>query len=314
MQLRLKQQIVESYEALALSVVKTPIHTCSQIDCTFGGRAYLKAEIFQKTGSFKVRGATNAVREALKRNTAISSFCTHSSGNFGAALAWASRQVNKQCYIVVPENALPNKVAAIRSYNGNIIFCGNQIEDREFMIEQVIAAHGSSFVHPYDDDDIILGQATLAYEFLSESMPLDYLLVPVGGGGLLAGCALAAHYYFPRTKVIGVEPINVNDAQISLKTGIRQSVTNGSTIADGLRTCLGVRNFTIIKDRVHDIICVQESTIIAALNLLWQRAKLPVEPSGAVALAGCLEYPDYFKTKSVGLVLSGGNHNESYAA
>lgn len=229
-------------------------------------------------------------------------FLTHSSGNHGAALAWAAAQIGAKAYIVMPENAPKTKIAAVEQYGGIITFCEATLAARETTAAQVQEATGAVFIHPYDNYDIIAGQATATMELLNAQPDLDLLFVPVGGGGLLSGAALANHY-FGKAKVIGCEPEKADDAFQSFNAGKRIPVQNPNTIADGLRTSLGERNFEIIQQHVHTIITASEDELKAAWRFTVSRLKQLVEPSAAAGLAVALKYGD----ERCGILLCGGN-------
>lgn len=267
---------------------------------------HFKCENLQKTGSFKARGATNSI---LKLNTADAAkgVATHSSGNHGQALAWAAAQQHIKAFIVMPDNAPRVKVEAVKGYGAEVIFCEATLKAREATLANVMEKTGASFIPPYNYINTIEGQATAAYQIFDQLKSLDYLLVPVGGGGLLAGSALSAAYFSKGTSVIGCEPQEADDAYQSLHTGILQPAKRPTTIADGLRTSLGEINFGYIKKYVSDILLCSERQIVEAQKMIWERMKLVVEPSSAVPLACILNNKAQFKSKKVGVILSGGN-------
>lgn len=254
-----------------------------------------------------MRGATNAIlsiSEAQRKKGVV----THSSGNFAQALSLAAKAVGVKAYIVMPKNAPQVKKDAVVGYGGEIIESESSPIAREELAEKVKLITGATFIHPSNDDEVIYGQGTAAMELLEDHPELDYIFSPVGGGGLIAGTALAAKYFSNTCKVIGGEPKNMDDAYRSLKSGKIESNENGtSTIADGLRTFLGDRNFPIIKENVERIIRVEEDEIVEAMKLIWERMKIIVEPSSAVAFAALLKEKEKFKNKTVGIIISGGN-------
>ncbi|NLF41324.1 MAG: pyridoxal-phosphate dependent enzyme, partial [Bacteroidales bacterium] len=256
--------------------------------------------------AFKFRGACNAVF-SLSDQQAIHGVCTHSSGNHAQALALAARIRGIKAYIVMPENAPRVKVEAVKGYGGIITFCEPTLEARETTLLKVIQDTGAIEIHPYNNYYIISGQATSCMELLDEIQGLDIVVAPVGGGGLLSGTALAANYFSPGTKVIAAEPLNANDAWQGFKQKKWIPQTNPQTIADGLRTSLGMKNFEIIQKYVHDILTVDEPTIVKAMRLIWERMKIIVEPSSAVPLGAILSHPETFKDKKTGIIISGGN-------
>ena len=265
-----------------------------------------KAESMQKTGSFKARGAMNSLLH-LTPDQRKKGVATHSSGNHGQALAWAAQRLGVPAYIVMPENAPSVKVAAVRSYGAEIRFCEANLKAREEGLAEVIAETGAKFIPPYNYQNTIEGQATCALEIIRKFPDTDIILAPVGGGGLLSGTALSAHYFSSATQVIGCEPKEADDAFRSFRKGRIVPSENPNTIADGLRTSLGEITFGYIRDLVADIITCREETIIQAMRLIWERMKLVVEPSAAVPLACIMENPELFSNKSLAVILSGGN-------
>jgi len=301
-----KAFLLESKIRIDTLIHKTPVLTNKSINEMAGCSLFFKCENFQKVGAFKFRGACNALF-SLSDQQAIHGVCTHSSGNHAQALALAAQIRGIKAYIVMPENAPRVKVEAVKGYGGIITFCEPTLEARETTLLKVIQDTGAIEIHPYNNYYIISGQATSCMELLDEIHDLDYVVAPVGGGGLLSGTALAANYFSPRTKVIAAEPLNANDAWqgFNQKKWIPQ--TNPQTIADGLRTSLGMKNFEIIQKYVHDILTVDESTIVKAMRLIWERMKIIIEPSSAVPLSAILSHPETFKNKKTGIIISGGN-------
>lgn len=285
---------------------RTPVLSSRKINELAGAELYFKCENFQKTGSFKARGATVAV-QSLDDAAAAKGVATHSSGNHGQALAWAAAQRGIEAHIVMPENAPQAKVEAVRAYGGRVHFCAPNLRARQEGLEKVQAEYGSSFIPPYDYHDVICGQASCAWELLEEQADLDCLIAPVGGGGLLSGTALSAHYFSPRVKVFAGEPQGADDAFRSFYSGARISEQEANTIADGLRTTLGTLNFPIIQDLVDDIFTVSDEEIIAAMKLIYRYLKIVIEPSCAVPLAAILARQEVFEGQKVGVILTGGN-------
>jgi threonine dehydratase len=285
---------------------KTPVLTSSNLNTLVGAEIFFKCENFQKAGAFKSRGATNAVfsfSEAdIKRGV-----CTHSSGNHAAALSRAAGLRNAKAYLVMPENSSKVKIAAVKNYGGVITFCEPTLTSREFTLTKVREETGAIEVHPYNDYRVIAGQATATKELLEKSSPLDIIMAPVGGGGLVSGTALATKYYSHGTKVIAVEPFGANDAFRSFYKKKFVPSTNPKTIADGLLTSLGSLAFPIILENVHQIVTVSEVGIIAAMRLIWERMKIIIEPSSAVPFAAILENKIDHKGKRIGIIISGGN-------
>lgn len=285
-------------------VHETPVVTSETLDRLAGCEIFLKCENLQKAGAFKARGAMNAVL-LLSDHIRARGVATHSSGNHGAALARAAQIKGVPAYIVVPANAKQVKQDAIRGYGGEVILCEPTLKAREEMLDKVIRETGATIVHPYDQDEIIAGQGTAALELIDQVPQLDALVVPVGGGGLLAGsCLVAEHHHIA---IYGAEPSGADDAKRSLATGERVTSHVPDTLCDGLLTTLGERNFAIIQPRVVDIQLAHEEDVILAMRLIWTRTKLVVEPSSAICLAVVLNNPEVYAGKRVGLMLTGGN-------
>ncbi|HUR59661.1 MAG TPA: pyridoxal-phosphate dependent enzyme [Opitutaceae bacterium] len=284
---------------------QTPVLTSALLDRETGARLFFKCENFQKVGAFKARGACNAVF-SLDDAEARRGVATHSSGNHAAALARAAALRGIAAHIVMPNNSPRPKQNAVAGYGGRIVLCEPTLQARERTCEVVIAGTGATLIHPYNDYRIIAGQATVALELMEEVPELDIVLVPVGGGGLLSGTALAVKSLRPATKVLGAEPAQANDAAESLAAG-RIVSKPVNTMADGLRTMLGELNFPIIRKHVDDIATVSEDGIAAAMRRLWEIMKIVVEPSGAVPYAAVREHGALFAGKRVGIVVSGGN-------
>ncbi|MEX1192132.1 MAG: pyridoxal-phosphate dependent enzyme, partial [Brumimicrobium sp.] len=232
---------------------------------------------------------------------------THSSGNFAQALSLAAKSVGVPAYIVIPSNAPRVKINAVKSYGGNISICPATLIDRIKTTENLAKETGATFIHPSNDFDVILGQGTAAKELLESQPNLDIIVTPVGGGGLIAGTAIAAKYYGDLCQVIGAEPSEVDDAYRSLISGEIETNSSTNTIADGLKTNLGDINFPIIQNEVEKIVLVEEKEIIEAMRIVWERMKIVIEPSSAVAFAAVLKEPKTFKNKQVGIIVSGGN-------
>ncbi|MCC5920468.1 MAG: threonine/serine dehydratase [Cyclobacteriaceae bacterium] len=300
-----KEDLEEAFEAIAPYIHRTPVLDSQYFDDQVGGNVYFKAENFQKAGAFKMRGAAYAVSKLTDKQKK-KGVCTHSSGNHAQALARSAQIEKIPAYIVMPSNAPEVKKAAVKEYDGQIIICQPTLAAREKTLEQVQRDTDAIFIPPYDHPHIIAGQATAAMELLDD-LTLDFIIVPVGGGGLLAGSALAAHYFSPKTQVIGAEPSGADDAYRSLYSGERVKEHQPSTIADGLLTTLGKLNFEIIKTHVKEIHTVSDSEIIVAMRAVYERMKVIIEPSCAVPVAVLLKHKEKFKNKKVGIILSGGN-------
>jgi threonine dehydratase len=302
-----KAAIEEAHERIRAYVHRTPVLTSSFLNKLTGVELYFKPENLQKIGAFKARGGVNAIlllsSEELRNGVA-----THSSGNHAQAIAYAAAMVGARAYIVMPENSPSVKVDAVRGYGAEITFCVNTPEHREAAVAQIIEKTGASFVHPFNNYQVIAGQATATKELVEDcGQFLDHLVVPVGGGGLLSGTALAARYFSPGTKVYGGEPEGAADAVLSFRSEKIEKAPYVDTIADGLLTHLGTLTFPIIKSHVTDILTVSDQEIIAAMKLLWERMKLVVEPSGAVSLAAVIKNAELFSSTRTGIVLTGGN-------
>jgi threonine dehydratase len=285
---------------------RTPVLTCTSLDRQVGARVFLKCENLQKVGAFKFRGACNAVF-SLPESDIERGVVTHSSGNHAQALALAARLRGIPAYIVMPHNAPAVKRQAVAGYGGKITFCEPTLEARESTQAQVMAETGATPIHPYNNHNVIAGQGTAALELLQEMPDLEAIIAPVGGGGLLSGTATAATELSPRIRVIGAEPEGADDAFRSLAAGKILPSINPQTIADGLRTSLGDLTFPIIAKRVERIITVSEMSIISAMKFIWERAKIIIEPSAAVAVAALWERKVDLTGMSVGVILSGGN-------
>lgn len=301
-----KDIIEEAARRIVPFVHRTPIMTSSSINAITGLQLFLKCENFQKVGAFKYRGATNAVltlSEAEKKN----GVATHSSGNHAQALALAARNNGIKAYIVMPENSTAVKMEAVRGYGAEVITCVPTQKAREDTLAEVVKRTGANFIHPYNNYRIIAGQATAAKELIEEVKDLDIVMAPVGGGGLLSGTALSAHYFLPSATVIAGEPTNADDAYRSLQKGEMQEAVPPNTIADGLLTSLGDKTFAIIQKHVKEIVTVTEDEIIAAMRLVWERMKIIIEPSSAVPVAAAIKIKDRLKGKRIGIVISGGN-------
>ena len=285
-------------------VHKTPILKSESLNNLSGAELFFKCENFQKTGAFKARGATNAVL-SIPSDKICNGVATHSSGNHGAALAWAANRSNMVAHVVVPKNTKQVKRDAILNYGGEIVECAANLRSREETLSQLVNRTGAHFVPPYDDEVVISGQGTTALEILEQVEDPDIAIIPVGGGGLLSGCLLG--FGGSSVATYGVEPEGADDAYRSLQAGERIVDHSPNTICDGLRTTLGRRNFPIIRDFVKDILLVSDKEVVDAMYLLWTRLKIIVEPSCATPLAGLLRNRSLFSGKRVVIVLTGGN-------
>lgn len=301
-----KQQLIDVHQRILPYIHKTPVLSSGLLNAKAQCELYFKCENFQRMGAFKMRGASNAVLQ-LSEAQRKAGVVTHSSGNFAQAVALACQTLGVKSFIVMPENSPKVKKDAVRDYGGEIILCESTTQAREAAAKKIVDEKGASFLHPFNQEEVFLGQGTACMELLNELSDLDSVIAPVGGGGLLAGTALACQVFTPNTTIYGAEPLNVDDAKRSLVSGKIETNTSTNTIADGLRTNLGDKTFPIIYELVKDIITVTEEEIIAALKLIMERMKIVVEPSSAVALAAILKNPSVFKDKKVGVILSGGN-------
>ncbi len=302
----LKQTLIQTHNRIKPFIHKTPVLTSQLLNEKAGCNLFFKCENFQKMGAFKMRGAANAIL-SLSEEERQRGVVTHSSGNFAQAVSLAAQKLGVKAYIVMPENAPQVKKDGVKTYEGEIIECESTPQAREATANSIKEEKGATFLHPSNQDEVIYGNSTAAMELLEKQPNLDVIVTPVGGGGLIAGTALAAHYFSNNCKVIGGEPKNADDAFRSKQSGKIEYNSAVNTIADGLRTHLGERNFPIIQTYVDKIICVEEVEIIEAMQLIWERMKIIVEPSSAVAFAAVLKNRKEFATKNVGIILSGGN-------
>lgn len=301
--------IKQAHQRIQPYIHCTPILQSRQLNKLFTCELFFKADNMQKVGAFKARGACNALF-SMTQEVLANGVITHSSGNHGAALAWAAAMRNASCTVVMPENAPQAKKDAVLSYGATVVYCEPTMTAREGTVTRLIEQQGARLVHPYDDDLIIAGQGTATLETLAQlDKPADVLMTPVGGGGLLGGSAIVVKQS-PQagiTRVIGAEPEAANDAWLGFRSGARLAEFVPNTIADGLRGTVGVRNFEIITQHVDDILLASEARIVEAMKLIWTRLKIVVEPSAAVPLAAIMDQPEQFNGKRVAIILSGGN-------
>lgn len=300
------KEVLEARERIAPYVHRTPVWTCHSLDRLYGAKLLFKCENLQKVGAFKIRGATNAVF-SLEERKASRGVATHSSGNHAAALGQAARWRGIPCYVVMPEDAPRIKIRAVEGYGAHITFCKPTLRAREEALDLLIERTGATFVHPYNDPLVIAGQGTVSLELLEDVPDLDAVVVPVGGGGLLASTALVVSALSPNTRILAGEPERADDAIRSLREGRIIPPEKPDTIADGLRTSLGSLTFPIIRRLVHAILPVGEQAILKATRDILERMKLVVEPSGAVSLAAVMSPGADLKGKKVGIIISGGN-------
>ncbi len=299
--------ILVAQQRLVGGLLETPVLRSAELDTLAGAELFFKCEQQQMTGSFKARGALNAVL-SLTEGEARRGVATHSSGNHGAALAWAAANRGIPAHIVVPENATAVKKCNIGRHGAEIIECESTLPAREAALAAVVARTGANFIPPYDDGRIIAGQGTAGLELMAAVPDLDDIVTPVGGGGLLAGTLLAVA---DGPQVYGAEPVMADDAYRSFTSGVRILSHTPKTMADGLRTTLGALNFEIIQGRCAGILLVSEAEIAAAMQLIWAELQQVVEPSSAVTLAAVLRYPEQFNNRRIGLILTGGNCDSS---
>jgi threonine dehydratase len=302
-----KSDISRAADIIRPYINRTPVLTSTTFNRKFQSELYFKCENFQKAGAFKSRGAVHAILH-LSGEERKKGVCTHSSGNHAQALARAASIAGIPAYIVMPDNAPAVKVKAVNDYGGKITFCKPTLEDREDALKKVKEQTGAVEIHPYDNYDIIAGQATATMELLEDVPELDMILCPVGGGGLLAGTALAARYFGRKEiQVIACEPEGADDAYRSFRKGEIIPSVKPDTIADGLLTSLGKRNFPVIRKYVTDIVTVSEQAIAEAMKLIYERMKIVIEPSSAVPLAAVIENKADIADRKTGIIISGGN-------
>lgn len=301
-----KEDIQRAHSTVARFAHRTPVLTSQSVNKLLGCKIFLKCENFQKVGAFKFRGASNAVF-SLPENLAQKGVCTHSSGNHAAALALAAAIRGVPSYIVMPSNAPAIKRKAVEGYGAKIFTCEPTQEAREKELERVKIETGATFIHPYENFDVICGQGTASLELLEEVNDLQVILTPVGGGGLFSGTLIYTKETNPQIKVYAGEPKNADDAFRSLRDGILYPSVNPNTIADGLRTSLCPLTLSVIQKYADGILTVPEEAIVEAMRLVWERMKIIIEPSSAVPVAAVMQNPEMFAGKKVGIIISGGN-------
>lgn len=301
-----KEDIEKAHEKIKHFIHYTPVLTNSSINEMAGAELFFKCENFQKIGAFKIRGGMNASLSLTPEQLA-KGLATHSSGNHAQAIAFAAKTLGTKAYIVMPSNSPSVKVNAVKGYGAEVIFCEPNQAAREASLQKVVDETGAEFIHPYDDDRVITGQATCVKELLATVPDIEVVFTPVGGGGLLSGTALGAHYFHPSVKVYAGEPVGAADAILSFRSGKVEKTPYVNTIADGLLTTLSERTLSIIRKHVTDIFLVTEEEIKAALRLVYERMKIVVEPSCVVPLAAVLKNKEQFKGRKIGIILTGGN-------
>ncbi len=295
-----------AHARIAAHVHRTPVFTCAAIDDEVRARLYFKCENFQRVGAFKARGACNAVF-SLADDEAGNGVVTHSSGNHGAALAYAAQRRGIRAFIVMPENAPKVKQSNVRRFGATIRFCEPNVVAREAACADVQRETGAVLIHPYDNDDVIAGQGTAALELIDQIAALDIVVAPCGGGGLLSGTAIATTSQSRNARVFGAEPANAGDAAASYRSGKIEPLPPTTTIADGLRTTLAPRTFAAIRAHVAAFGTCSEAAIVRAMRTMFERMKIVVEPSAAVPLACLLERTLDVAGARVGIIVSGGN-------
>lgn len=300
-----RQSFEVAHDRIRPYIHRTPVMTSAGVDALAGASLFFKCENFQKVGAFKARGAMNAVL-SLSEAERAKGVATHSSGNHAQALARAAQLMGIRSYIVMPRTAPAVKKRGVLGYGGEIFECEPTLEAREHTLAGVVARTGATEIHPFNNYDVMTGQGTAVKELLEDSGPLDIVMAPVGGGGLLSGTALATKYFSPDTLVYAGEPEGADDAYRSLQSG-KIEVSQAGSVADGLLTSLGTKTFPVIQDLVKGIVTVSDKEIVSAMRLIWEQMKIVVEPSGAVPLAAVLKAKDIFAGKRVGLIISGGN-------
>jgi threonine dehydratase len=298
--------IKKAHQRIEKYILHTPVLTSQSVDDRVGAHVLLKCENFQKVGAFKMRGAANVIMSYLPEER-TNGFATHSSGNHAQAVALAAKLAGTKAYIVMPENAPQVKKDAVLEYGAEITFCKPTEKDRQATCQRLIDQTGATFVPPFHDSRIIAGQATATKELIEEHPDLDMIVCPVGGGGLAAGTALLAHYLSPTTSVVLAEPSQVDDTFRSFTSGKLTPVGKSTSIADGLLVSVGQLNFEIIQQHVKRVITVSEDEIIAAMRMIWERMKIIIEPSSAVAIAALIKESELFRGKKTGVIITGGN-------
>lgn len=298
--------VLQAAERIAPYIHRTPVITSRTLDSQSGGSLFFKCENFQRVGAFKIRGAMNAVLQ-LSEDQKRAGVVTHSSGNHAQALALAGRLAGVRVCVVMPETAPAVKRIATEGYGATVVPCGPTINDRERAVADLIERHGYTLVHPYDDWNVIAGAGTAALELIDQAGPLDAILTPLGGGGLVSGTALAARAVSPSTLVYGAEPAAADDARLSVEYGSIQPSVNPPTCCDGLRSSIGPKTFEVIRQHVAGIPVACEAEILEAMRTVWERLKVVAEPSAVVPLAVVRNGQVDARGKRIGIILSGGN-------
>ena len=301
------RNVVQAHKTIKPYIHRTPVLTNRHINAMVGAELFFKCENFQVCGAFKARGAHNAVF-TLSDDCIDKGVVTHSSGNHAAAVAVAAAKRGVRAYVVMPSTSSEPKKDAVRGYGAEITECEPTLIAREEQADKIIKETGAIFIHPYDDELVIAGQGTAAKELIEDVGYLDSVICPVGGGGLLAGTALSTKQLLPDAQIIAAEPLGADDAKRSFEAGYIIPQTNPQTIADGLLTSVGERNFEIMKSHVDQVLTTSEASIVNAMRITWQYMKIIIEPSCAVPLAMLLEHDlDTVKGKKIGIIVTGGN-------
>jgi threonine dehydratase len=295
-----------AHERIAPHIHRTPILTSRYFDDLTGASLFFKCENFQKAGAFKARGASNAVF-GLDEQTAQRGVATHSSGNHALSLSYAAGRRGIPVTVVMPRTAPEAKKAAVRGYGGRIVECEPSTSSREAVFAEVVAESGAEFVHPYNDPRVIAGQGTCSKEMIEELGELDAIIAPIGGGGMVSGCCLTLSNIAPKTKIYAAEPKNADDAFRSFRAGHIIADDAPETVADGLKVPLKDITWHFVSNHVEDVLLATEDEIIDAMQLIWQRMKIVMEPSSAVPLATILKNSELFAGKRVGVIITGGN-------
>ena len=301
-----RKNLIDCHNRIKPFIHNTPVLISSYINEITDADVYFKCENFQKMGAFKMRGAANAILR-LSDEQKSNGVVTHSSGNHAQAISLAAKKIGIKAYIVMPSNAPEIKKEAVKGYGGELIECESNLKAREAAAKDVVHSKSATFIHPSNNLDVIIGQGTAAKELIEQYGSFDHILVPIGGGGLIAGSALAAKYFGKNCTVIGAEPFEVDDAYRSLKSGKIETNESANTIADGLKTQLGDKNFPIIRNEIKTIIRITEEEIIESMKIIWERLKVICEPSCSLPLAAVLKNKETFRNKKVGIIISGGN-------
>jgi threonine dehydratase len=300
------ETLIECHRKIAPYIHRTPVMRSRLLNRMTGAELYFKCENFQRAGSYKIRGATHALL-VKKEAGNLQGIVTHSSGNFAQALSLAARNIGVPAFIVMPESAPEVKKRGVREYGGQIVECASTLEARESEARHLQKETGAAFIHPSNDPWVMLGQGTACKELLEDVNDLEIVVAPVGGGGLLGGTALSAAFFGRECIPVGAEPLAVDDAYRSLKEGRILGNDTTETIADGLKTVLGTYTFPVLQEHVKTIVRVTEAEIVQAMRLVWERMKIVIEPSSAVALAAILKDGERFAGKKTGIIISGGN-------